>query len=143
MNSQLIKMEALKEGYVEGIALNVRGHVSEGSGENVFLVYDGVVHTPPLSSSILPGITRATVIQLLKDLDIPVVEDTIPREMLYIAEEVFFTGSAAEITPIKSIDKISIGSGSRGPITRQLQKKFFAYINGEIADKYNWLTYLK
>ena len=143
MNSQLIKMEALKEGYVEGIALNVRGHVSEGSGENVFLVYDGVVHTPPLSSSILPGITRATVIQLLKDLDIPVVEDTIPREMLYIADEVFFTGSAAEITPIKSIDKISIGSGSRGPITRQLQKKFFAYINGEIADKYNWLTYLK
>lgn len=142
MNSQLIKMEALKEGYVEGIALNVRGHVSEGSGENIFLVYDGVVHTPPLSSSILPGITRATVIQLLKDLDIPVIEDTIPREMLYIAEEVFFTGSAAEITPIKSIDKISIGSGDRGPITKQLQKEFFAYINGEREDKYNWLTYI-
>lgn len=142
MNSQLIKMEALKEGYVEGIALNVRGHVSEGSGENIFLVHDGVVHTPPLSSSILPGITRATVIQLLKDLDIPVIEDTIPREMLYIAEEVFFTGSAAEITPIKSIDKISIGSGDRGPITKQLQKEFFAYINGEREDKYNWLTYI-
>lgn len=142
MNSQLIKMEALKEGYVEGIALNVRGHVSEGSGENIFLVCDGVVHTPPLSSSILPGITRATIIQLLKDLEIPVVEDTIPREMLYIAEEVFFTGSAAEITPIRSIDKISIGSGKRGPITEQLQREFFAYINGEKEDKYNWITYI-
>jgi branched-chain amino acid aminotransferase len=142
MNSQLIKMEAIKEGYVEGLALNVRGHVSEGSGENVFVVYDGVVHTPPLSSSILPGITRATVIQLLKDMEIPVVEDTIPREMLYIAEEVFFTGSAAEITPIRSIDKISIGSGKRGPITEQLQKEFFDYIDGEKEDKYNWLTYV-
>ena len=142
MNSQLIKMEALTEGYVEGIALNVRGHVSEGSGENVFLVNDGTVHTPPLSSSILPGITRATVIQLLKDLEIPVVEDTIPREMLYIAEEVFFTGSAAEITPIRSIDKITIGSGGRGPVTKRLQEEFFAYINGEREDKYNWLTYV-
>lgn len=143
MNSQLIKMEALTEGYMEGIALNVRGHVSEGSGENIFLVYDGIVHTPPLSSSILLGITRATVIQLLKDLEIPVVEDTIPREMLYVAEEVFFTGSAAEITPIRSIDKITIGSGGRGPITKKLQEEFFAYINGERKDKYNWLTYVK
>lgn len=142
MNSQLIKMEALLEGYVEGIALNVRGHVSEGSGENIFLVLNGIVHTPPLSSSILPGITRATVIQLLKDLDIPLVEDTIPREMLYIADEVFFTGSAAEITPIRSIDKISIGSGKRGPITESLQKEFFAYINGEKEDRYKWLTYI-
>jgi branched-chain amino acid aminotransferase len=143
MNSQLIKMEALTEGYVEGIALNVRGHVSEGSGENIFLVYDGHVHTPPLSSSILPGITRATVIQLLKDLNIPIVEDTVPREMLYIAEEVFFTGSAAEITPIRSIDKITIGSGKRGPVTKQLQEEFFATINGEREDRYNWLTYVK
>ena len=142
MNSQLIKMEALTEGYVEGIALNVRGHVSEGSGENVFLVNDGTVHTPPLSASILPGITRATVIQLLKDLEIPVVEDTTPREMLYIADEVFFTGSAAEITPIRSIDKIPIGSGGRGPITKRLQEEFFAYINGEREDRYNWLTYV-
>lgn len=142
MNSQLIKMEALLEGYVEGIALNVRGHVSEGSGENIFLVLDGVVHTPPLSSSILPGITRATVIQLLKDLDVPLVEDTIPREMLYIADEVFFTGSAAEITPIRSIDKISIGSGKRGPVTERLQVEFFAYINGERGDKHKWLTYI-
>lgn len=143
MNSQLIKMEALTEGYVEGIALNVRGHVSEGSGENIFLVYDGHVHTPPLSSSILPGITRATVIQLLKNLNIPIVEDTVPREMLYIAEEVFFTGSAAEITPIRSIDKITIGSGKRGPVTKQLQEEFFATINGEREDRYNWLTYVK
>ena len=142
MNSQLIKMEALLEGYVEGIALNVRGHVSEGSGENIFLVLDGVVHTPPLSSSILPGITRATVIQLLNDLKIPIVEDTIPREMLYIAEEVFFTGSAAEITPIKSIDKISIGKGQRGPITKRLQEEYFTYIDGEKEDKYGWLTYI-
>jgi branched-chain amino acid aminotransferase len=142
MNSQLIKMEALTEGYVEGIALNVRGHVSEGSGENVFLVNDGTVHTPPLSASILPGITRATVIQLLTDMEIPVVEDTTPREMLYIADEVFFTGSAAEITPIKSIDKITIGSGERGPITKRLQEEFFAYINGEREDKYDWLTYV-
>lgn len=142
MNSQLIKMEALLEGYVEGIALNVRGHVSEGSGENIFLVLNGVVHTPPLSSSILPGITRATVIQLLNDLKIPLVEDTIPREMLYIAEEVFFTGSAAEITPIKTIDKISIGTGERGPITKKLQEEFFAYIDGEKEDKYGWLTYI-
>jgi branched-chain amino acid aminotransferase len=122
--------------------LNVRGHVSEGSGENVFLVNDGTVHTPPLSASILPGITRATVIQLLKDLKIPVVEDTTPREMLYIADEVFFTGSAAEITPIRSIDKIKIGSGERGPITKRLQEEFFAYIDGEREDKYNWLTYV-
>lgn len=142
MNSQLIKMEALLEGYVEGIALNVRGHVSEGSGENIFLVLEGVVHTPPLSSSILPGITRATVIQLLDDLDIPIVEDTIPREMLYIADEVFFTGSAAEITPIRSIDKISIGSGKRGPITERLQVEFFAYINGERGDRHKWLAYI-
>jgi len=142
MNSQLIKMEALKEGYVEGIALNVRGHVSEGSGENIFLVHDGTVYTPPLSSSILPGITRATVIQLLKDLKIPILQDTIPREMLYIAEEVFFTGSAAEITPIKSIDKIAIGSGEKGPITKILQEEFFAYINGKKEDRYEWLTYV-
>jgi len=143
MNSQLIKMEAILDGYVEGIALNVRGHVSEGSGENVFLVIDGTIHTPPLSSSILPGITRAMVIQLAKDLDVPFVEETIPREMLYIAEEVFFTGSAAEITPIRSIDKIPIGNGKRGPITKSLQDEFFARINGEKEDKYNWLTYMK
>jgi len=142
MNSQLIKMEALLEGYVEGIALNVRGHISEGSGENIFIVIDGEIHTPPLSSSILPGITRDTVIRLAKDLGITLVEETIPREMLYIAEEVFFTGSAAEITPIRSVDKITIGNGKRGPVVKRLQDEFFAYINGERKDKYSWLTYV-
>jgi branched-chain amino acid aminotransferase len=142
MNSQLIKMEAMVDGYVEGIALNVRGHVSEGSGENIFIVLDGILHTPPLSSSVLPGITRDSVIKIAKDLQIPVAEDTIPREMLYVAEEVFFTGSAAEITPIRSIDKINIGSGQRGPITQKLQEEFFAYIYGERADKFEWITYV-
>ena len=142
MNSQLIKMEAILEGYVEGIALNVRGHISEGSGENVFLVMDGEIHTPPLSASILPGITRDSVIRLAKEAGFPFIEETIPREMLYIADEVFFTGSAAEITPIRSIDKIPVGNGKRGPITKKLQDEFFAYINGERKDKYNWLVYV-
>lgn len=142
MNSQLIKMEAILDGYAEGIALNVRGHISEGSGENIFLVMDGEVHSPPLSASILPGITRDTVIRLTKDLGIPFIEDTVPREMLYIADEVFFSGSAAEITPIRSIDKITIGSGRRGPVTKKIQDEFFAYINGERKDKYNWLVYV-
>jgi len=140
MNSQLIKMEALKDGYIEGIALNVRGHISEGSGENIFIVMDGKIHTPPLSSSILPGITRDTVFSLAGDLGIPVVEETIPREMLYIADEVFFTGSAAEITPIRSVDRIPIGEGKRGPVTKKIQDDYFAHINGEREDKYNWLT---
>lgn len=142
MNSQLIKMEALLDGYSEGIALNVRGHISEGSGENVFVVIDGSLHTPPLSASILPGITRDTVIRLAKKMDIPFVEDTIPRETLYIADEVFFTGSAAEITPIRSIDKITVGRGLRGPITKTLQDEFFALIDGEREDEYHWLTYI-
>ena len=142
MNSQLIKMEALLEGYVEGIALNVRGHISEGSGENIFIVINGEIHTPPLSSSILPGITRDMVIRLAKDLGITLVEETIPREILYIAEEVFFTGSAAEITPVRSVDKITIGNGRRGPVVKRLQDEFFAYINGERKDKYHWLTYV-
>lgn len=142
MNSQLIKMEAILEGYIEGIALNVRGHISEGSGENIFMVIDGKIHTPPLSASILPGITRDTVIRLAKDAGIPFIEETIPREMLYIADEVFFTGSAAEITPIRSVDKIAIGAGQRGPVTKKLQDEFFAYINGEKGDQYNWLVYV-
>jgi branched-chain amino acid aminotransferase len=142
MNSQLIKMEALLDGYSEGIALNIRGHISEGSGENLFIVRDGVVYTPPLSSSVLPGITRASVMTLLKELGVSVVEDTIPREMLYIADEVFFTGSAAEVTPIRSIDKIVIGSGKRGPVTKKIQEAFFAYINGNREDTYGWLTFV-
>lgn len=142
MNSQLIKMEALVEGYAEGIALNVRGHISEGSGENIFLVHNGAVSTPPLSSSILPGITRDAVIILIKEMEIRLIEETIPREMLYIADEVFFTGSAAEITPIRSVDKIAIGTGKRGPVVKRLQEAFFACLHGEREDVHHWLTYI-
>ena len=116
MNSQLIRMEAIANGYAEGIALDVNGYVSEGSGENVFVVRDGAVHTPPVSSSGLAGITRNTIMMLCHDLDIPVQEQMIPREMLYIADEVFLTGTAAEVTPLRSIDRITIGAGKRGPI---------------------------
>ncbi len=143
MNAQLIKLEAKEHGYVEGIALDVFGFVSEGSGENVFIVRDGTLITPPFSASILPGITRNTVIMLALDLGIKVIEETIPREALYIADEVFFTGSAAEITPINSIDKVKIGDGKRGPVTKRLQDRLFAVVKGEIEDKNNWLTYVK
>ena len=143
MNAQLIKLEAKEHGYVEGIALDVFGFVSEGSGENVFIVKDSTLITPPFGSSILPGITRNTVILLALDMGIKVIEQTIPREALYIADEVFFTGSAAEITPINSIDKVRVGDGKRGPITKKLQEKFFAIVGGEEEDKHNWLTYVK
>ncbi|MEO0205448.1 MAG: branched-chain amino acid transaminase [candidate division WOR-3 bacterium] len=140
MNSQLIKMEAIVYGFVEGIALDNTGYVSEGSGENIFAVKNGVVYTPPLHACILPGITRNTVIQLCKDLGIPLVQEMLNREFLYLADEVFFTGSAAEVTPIRSIDKITIGEGKAGPITKKLQKYFFDIIEGRIEDKHNWLT---
>jgi branched-chain amino acid aminotransferase len=142
MNSQLIKMEAIKNGYAEGIALDVAGYVSEGSGENIFIVLDEDLVTPPLGASVLPGITRDCVIKLAGDLGINVIEQVIPREMLYIADEVFFTGSAAEITPIRSIDKIPVGEGRRGPVTKQLQERFFAILNSEVEDKCRWLTYV-
>jgi branched-chain amino acid aminotransferase len=143
MNSQLIKMEALLDGYEEGIALNIRGHISEGSGENLFLVKDGVVLTPPLSSSVLPGITRDSVMTLFRDMGVRCVEETIPREMLYIADEAFFTGSAAEVTPIRSIDKIVVGSGKRGPVTEKVQKAFFDLIDGKREDAHSWLTVVR
>jgi branched-chain amino acid aminotransferase len=143
MNAQLIKLEAKEHGYVEGIALDVFGFVSEGSGENVFIVKDGTLITPPFSASILPGITRNTVILIALDLGMKVIDQNIPREALYIADEVFFTGSAAEITPISSIDKVKIGSGKRGPVTQRLQERFFKIVNGEIEDSHNWLTYVK
>ena len=143
MNSQLIKMEAKLEGYSEGIALNIRGHISEGSGENIFLVQNGTIYTPPLSSSILPGITRDSVMILARELGIPVREETLPREMLYVADEIFFTGSAAEITPIRSVDKIPVGDGRRGPVTRRLQEAFFAILQGRAADERRWLTYIE
>lgn len=140
MNSILIRQEAAVDGYAEGIALDVNGYVSEGSGENIFVIRDGKIFTPPLGSSILGGITRASILRIARDFGYEVVETLIPREMLYIADEVFFTGTAAEVTPIRSIDKIKVGSGRRGPITERLQKEFFAYIGGEIPDRYNWLT---
>ncbi|MHB0971110.1 MAG: branched-chain amino acid transaminase [Thermoanaerobaculia bacterium] len=140
MNSQLIRMEAAIDGYSEAIALDASGFVSEGSGENVFVVRDGKIHTPSLTSSILPGITRDTVITLARDMGLEVIETSIPREMLYIADEVFFSGTAAEVTPIRSIDRIKIGAGRRGPITEKLQKEYFSYITGEIEDRHNWLT---
>jgi len=142
MNSQLINLEAKADGYVEGISLDANGHVSEGSGENIFLVRDGKIFTPSLASSILPGITRDCVIRMANDLGYEVVETTIPREMLYIADEVFFTGSAAEVSPIKSIDRVPIGSGTRGPITEKLQKRFFGILACEIEDKHGWLTFV-
>jgi branched-chain amino acid aminotransferase len=140
MNSQLVRMEAHINGYAEGIALDEAGYVSEGSGENIFVIRDGKIHTPPLGASVLPGITRDTVIRLAQDAGIPLIETIVPREMLYIADEVFFTGTAAEVTPIRSVDRIVIGSGKRGPITERLQKEFFAVINGTKPDRYGWLT---
>ena len=140
MNSQLIKMEAIINGYVEGIALDTNGYVSEGSGENVFIVRKGTLQTAPLGNSVLPGITRDSVMQIARDLGIPVVEQVIPREMLYIADEAFFTGTAAEITAIRSVDKISVGKGVVGPVTRAVQKEFYAIIRGEKADRFGWLT---
>jgi branched-chain amino acid aminotransferase len=141
-NSQLIKMEAVLEGYSEGIALDVFGNVSEGSGQNLFIVRDGVIYTTPLSASILNGITRDSIITLARELGYTVVETDLPRESLYIADEVFFVGTAAEVTPIRSIDKIVIGEGRRGPVTAALQRAFFAVINGDVADAHGWLTYV-
>jgi len=139
-NSQLVKMEALVNGYSEGIVLDVDGYVSEGSGENIFIVRGGKLLTPPLGASVLPGVTRDSVITIARDLGYEVQEASIPREMLYISDEVFFTGTAAEITPIRSIDKIKIGEGKRGSVTERLQKEFFAIVNGTIEDRFAWLT---
>ena len=141
-NSQLIKMEALADGYSEGIALDVYGNVSEGSGQNIFIIRDGVLYTPPISTSVLGGITRDSVMTLARDLGYTVQEANIPREALYVADECFFTGTAAEVTPIRSIDKIQIGSGKRGPITAALQSAFFAVVNGDVPDTHGWLTYV-
>src|SRR5919199_6745880 len=142
MNSQLIKMEALLNGFAEGIALDDRGYVSEGSGENIFLVTGDVVLTPPLSSSILPGITRDSVIQICQELGITVKERTIQRAALYVADELFFSGTAAEITPIRSVDRITVGSGGRGPTTEKIQKIFFEITKGERQAPGKWLTYV-
>ena len=144
MNSQLIKMEALLGGYSEGIALDDRGFVSEGSGENIFLVNNGKLVTPPLGASVLPGITRDSVIQIAKELGIEIVETNIQRAALYLADEVFFTGTAAEITPIRSIDKITVGSGKRGDMTKLLQEEFFKIIDATRPAPFGaeWLTFI-
>ncbi|MBI4875557.1 MAG: branched-chain amino acid transaminase [Acidobacteria bacterium] len=140
LNSQLMRMEANLNGYVEAIALDEAGYVSEGSGENIFVVRDGKIFTPPLGASVLPGITRDSILQLAAEAGLPVIETIIPREMLYIADEVFFTGTAAEVSPIRSIDRITVGAGCRGPITERLQKEFFAIIDGKKPDRFGWLT---
>jgi branched-chain amino acid aminotransferase len=139
MNSQLIRMEAEANGYAEGIALDSSGYVSEGSGENIFVIRDGKILTPPLGASVLPGITRDSIIKVAGQLGIPVVETIIPRELLYIADEVFFTGTAAEVTPIRSVDRVVVGEGRRGPITERIQKRFFEIIRGNHADEFGWL----
>jgi branched-chain amino acid aminotransferase len=140
MSSALIKMEAIEDGYAEGIALNPDGHISEGSGENVFIVRNDVIFTPPLHDSILPGITRDSVITLARDLGFEVRQESLPRESLYIADEVFFSGTAAEITPVRSVDRLKVGEGTRGPVTEQIQRHFFDIVKGRSEDPYGWLT---
>jgi branched-chain amino acid aminotransferase len=141
-NSQLIKMEAIAEGYSEGIALDTFGYLSEGSGQNLFVVRDNLLYTPPLTASILPGITRDSVLTLARELGLQIREEMLPRELLYIADEAFFAGTAVEITPIRSVDKIPIGNGRRGPVTEAIQKAYFDIIHGRTPDRYDWLTYV-
>lgn len=141
-NSALIKMEALLDGYAEGIALDVFGNVSEGSGQNLFVVQHGQILTPPVGASILSGITRDSIITLARDRGFEIIETTIPRELLYVADEVFFVGTAAEVTPIRTIDKITIGAGRRGPVAGALQQAFFDVIHGVVPDTHGWLTYV-
>ena len=141
-NAQLIKMEAIVDGYAEGIALDSFGFVSEGSGQNIFIVRNGILYTPPMAAAILPGITRDSVITLAHELGYRVHEEMLPREMLYVADELFFAGTAVEITPIRSVDRIVIGSGSRGPVTAAIQRAFFDIINGAVPDTHQWLTYV-
>lgn len=143
INSQYISMEAKDNGFTEGIALDVNGLVSEGAGENLFVVFDGVVYTPGAASSILMGITRDSALTILDDLGYEVRYQAIPREMLYIADEIFFTGTAAEITPVRSVDRIQVGQGGRGPITKAVQDMFFGITSGEHPDKFNWLTHVR
>jgi branched-chain amino acid aminotransferase len=140
LNSQLIRMEAAANGYAEGIALDSAGYISEGSGENIFVIRDGKILTPPLGASVLPGITRDTIVKIAGHLGIPVVETIIPRELVYIADEMFFSGTAVEVTPVRSVDRIPVGTGSRGPITEKIQKMFFDIVDGRVKDEFGWLT---
>ncbi len=143
MNSQLIRMEAEINGFDEGIALDVNGYLSEGSGENLFLVRNGVLYTTPLANSVLSGITRASVLTIAKELDIPVAEQALPREMLYVCDEAFFSGTAAEVTHLRSVDRILVGDGTMGPVTSAIHAEFFAIVNGAKPDRYGWLTPVK
>jgi branched-chain amino acid aminotransferase len=140
LNSQLLKLEAVEDGYAEAIALDTNGYVSEGSGENLFLVLKGELVTTPLHNSILAGITRASVLQLARELGYHVREMVIPRELLYVADEVFFTGTAVEVTPITSVDRITVGSGEVGPVTKAIQQAFFGIVHGDVPDRHGWLT---
>ena len=140
INSTLINMEATLKGYTEGIALDTNGLVSEGAGENIFVIQDGKISTPPMVSAILPGITRGTVITLARERGYPVIEEQISRERLYIADEVFLTGTAAEVTPVRSVDGIAVGPGRRGPITSRIQEDFFDYVEGKVEDRHGWMT---
>lgn len=140
VNSQLVIVEARRHGYADGLVLDVDGFVSEGSGQNVFLVHDNVIGTPPVGDSILAGITRRCVLELAADLRIPAREQRIPREMLYTADEIFLTGTVAEITPVRSVDGKTVGVGKRGPVTQSLQKRFFGTLRGEFEDRHGWLT---
>jgi branched-chain amino acid aminotransferase len=142
LSSQLIVMEARQHGYVEGIALDVSGNLSEGSGENLFVIRDDVIYTTPVSAAILPGITRDSVMTLARELGYEVREQNLPREALYVADELFFTGTAAEVSPIRSVDGVTIGAGRRGPITTAIQKAFFGLFNGETEDRWGWLDYV-
>ena len=141
-NAGLIKMEAVIDGYSEGIALDAAGQLSEGSAQNIFLVRDDVLYTPPIAASVLPGITRDTIITLATDLGLTVKEQALPREMTYVADEMFFVGTAVEVTPIRSVDRITIGEGKRGPVTGAIQQAFFDYVNGHTPDRHGWLTYV-
>ncbi len=143
INSQFITMEAKDNGFTEGIALDVNGYVSEGAGENIFVISNGIVYTPGAWASILMGITRDTVLTLLADLGYEVRYEPIAREMLYMADELFFTGTAAEITPIRSVDRLQVGEGKPGPITKAIQKEFFDITSGKVPDRHNWLTHVK
>ena len=140
LNSQLAKIEAKERGFAEAIMLDSYGYVAEGTGQNLFVVRDGVLFTPPISANILAGITRDCVIRLAKDLGYEVREENLPREFLYIADELFFTGTAAELTPVRSVDRIQVGAGRRGPITAEIQDRFLGIARGEIPDPYGWLT---
>jgi branched-chain amino acid aminotransferase len=138
-NAQLIKMEAIAEGYAEGIALDTSGNLSEGSGQNIFIVRDGIIYTPPVGNSVLWGITRDSVMTIAREMGFEVREQTLPRETLYIADEVFFVGTAVEVTPIRSVDRVKVGRGRRGPVTEAIQQRFFQIVKGEAPDTHGWL----